>query len=84
MSGAGGSARALSRPAGDDGAREAVRGLLSHTWRGEKHLVICRVGLWVDGYSGGDGAPCSDRCRVIREWLGEAVPVQPRLLLEAS
>jgi hypothetical protein len=25
MSGAGGSARALSRPAGDDGAREAVR-----------------------------------------------------------
>jgi hypothetical protein len=80
------SARALSRPAGDDGAREAVRGLLSRTWRGEKHLPPpwCSVGQWTAAHSAPDGLPCAKRCRVIREWLGEAVPMQPELWSVAS
>lgn len=27
-----------------------------------RHLRTCRAGQWVDGYSGGAGAPCSRPC----------------------
>ena len=27
-----------------------------------RHLAACRVGQWVDGYSGPNGAPCSTAC----------------------
>lgn len=33
------------------------------------HLTTCRLGQWVDGYSGPDGAPCSAKCVTVRHLI---------------
>jgi hypothetical protein len=44
----------------------ALLGVLSRALKlrsgGGRHLELCRVGEWVDGYAGPDGAPCSAAC----------------------